>query len=81
MEPQDTPTSERLSRVAPRITCVVLCWRNETISAATDVTAPPYPEAILGPFTPVQAERLAASLTCAAQIFFVVSEPPDWATA
>ena len=80
MEPQDTPTSARLSRVSPRTTYVILCWQGETWAKDAEYAdVRVAPTAILGPFTMLQAQQVAATLTCECEVTNVTTEPPAWA--
>ena len=65
---------DRLARVAPRVTYVILCWdvgRGEGDR----------PDAILGPYTEREARQVAGTLSCECEVTMVSTSPPFWATA
>ena len=68
--------SQRLARVAPRITYVILCWEhphNEAYYPGDEK-----PDAILGPFTEREARAMADTLTCECEVTMVSTSPPFW---
>lgn len=74
---------DRLAKVAPRITYVILCWcapprREGTFGGSFSQQA--RPDAILGPFTEREAMRQAAVMTCECEVTNITTEPPGWAT-
>lgn len=74
----DTSTDDRLWKVRQPQLWVIACWREPL----TDDTAPILlgpPDALLGPFTAYQAERVAAALTCQHSLAPLVPSPPSWA--
>jgi len=73
---------DRLGRVAPRVTYVILCWSGEVWAKDAEYgdvrTAP---NAILGPYTEREARQVAGTLTCECEVTMVSTSPPFWATA
>jgi hypothetical protein len=76
---------DRLARVAPRVTYVILCWDGSATAFVDEwrrpVESDHRPQAILGPFTEWEARRVAGLLTCECEVTMVSTSPPLWATA
>jgi hypothetical protein len=72
---------DRLARVAPRVTYVILCWEGETWAKDEEYAdVKVAPGAILGPYTEREARATAATLTCECEVTMVSTSPPLWAT-
>jgi hypothetical protein len=71
----DNKLRDRLAKVAPRITYVILCWDTGTTSDHPAAR----PDVILGPFTGAEAERVAQTLTCECEVTNITTDPPPWA--
>ena len=80
-DPQSTETSndsptvtaaseDRLRNVQPRSTYVIHLWKDGHIGHET-----------IGPFTRVETDRIAATLTCNYRVERIDSNIPDWALA